>query len=419
MTVNLKPIFNNQSFKEDFTMNRIEEDSYQLKEVMQILSDVRFNKDQALRKYTSKFDGQTVDDFKVPKEYLKQSYERLDLKIKKALEFTKERIEDYERKIKYSNKDLGEFQYLYYPLEKVGFYVPGGKALYPSTVLMSIVAAQVAGVSEIYVVTPTFSKNNITFATLYICGVENVYTLGGAQAIAALAYGTETIPAVDKIVGPGNSYVAAAKRLVFGEVGIDSIAGPSEILIYVDESANLEAVVLDLFAQAEHDPQAKTYLLSESEELLKEIRDLLLQRISEQVRKNIISESIENYHYSITDNRGELIDLINYIAPEHVSIQHDAAESIISQIRFAGAIFQGDFSPEAIGDYVAGPSHVLPTNRNARYSHGLNVNDFMTSHAVIDISKETFEDIVDPGICIAEEEGLFAHADSLKIRKTD
>lgn len=419
MNLKLKPIYTNKTFKEQFSMDRVAEDADLIPRVMEIIKNVRKNKDQALRDYTKKFDKQKIDNFKLPIKHLQESYQSLDIEVRDSLEFIKSRIEDYEKKIKYKNRDLGEFQYVYHPLEKVGFYVPGGKALYPSTVLMSIVAAQVAGVPEIHVVTPTFSHNNITLATLYICGVENIYTVGGAQAIAALAYGTETIPAVDKIVGPGNSYVAAAKRLVFGEAGIDSIAGPSEILVYVDATANAESVILDLFAQAEHDPEAKTFLLSESEELLEEIRLMLANKITDQFRADIIYSSLENNHYSLVGKRQELIDLINYIAPEHVSIQHKAADEIISQIKYAGAVFKGDFSPEAIGDYVAGPSHVLPTNRNARYSHGLNVNDFMTSHAIIDIKEETYQNIVDPGICIAEEEGLFAHAESLKIRKKD
>ncbi|NLM19128.1 MAG: histidinol dehydrogenase [Clostridiaceae bacterium] len=415
--IELKPIYSCQDFKLVFSDAVSETNLEQTEQVMQVLQTVRKNKDQALREYTAKFDQQEIVEFRVPVEYLKASYEALEPELQDALQFIKQRIESYEAKIKHQDLDLGEFQYVYHPLERVGFYVPGGQALYPSSVLMSIIAAKVAGVSEIHVVTPTYTENNITFAALYICGVENVYTVGGAQAIAALAYGTETIPKVDKIVGPGNSFVANAKRLVFGEVGIDMIAGPSEILVYIDQSANPDAVVFDLFAQAEHDPEARTFLVAESSDLLKTVRMKALEALASQGRAEIIAQSLQNNHYSIVGNRKDLINVINYIAPEHVSIQHQAAAEIIPQIKYAGAVFQGNYSPEAVGDYVAGPSHVLPTNQSARFSHGLNVNDFLTSHAIINIAQDTFCKIVDPAIEVAEAEGLFCHAESLKIRK--
>ena len=224
-----------KEFLNQFSLNKAKENQEALNKVMEILNNVRENGDAALFSYAEQFDGQKLNSFKVPEEWLEQSYLSLDPELREALEFIKKRIENYEKQIKYQDKELDEFKYVYHPIERVGFYIPGGKALYPSTVLMSIIAAQVAGVPEIYAVTPTYEMNNVTFATLYICGVKNVYRIGGAQAIAALAYGTESIPKVDKIVGPGNTYVALAKRLVFGEVGIDSIAGPSEILIYIDE----------------------------------------------------------------------------------------------------------------------------------------------------------------------------------------
>ncbi|MGB4609881.1 MAG: histidinol dehydrogenase [Saccharofermentanales bacterium] len=415
--IELKPIYGCEDFKSVFNEVTSETNLEQTEQVMQILQTVRKNKDQALREYTAMYDQQDITDFRVPAELLKASYDALEPSLQDALQFIKQRIEAYEIQIKHQNLDLGEFQYVYHPLEKVGFYVPGGQALYPSSVLMSIIGAKVAGVPEIHVVTPTYTENNITFATLYVCGVENVYTVGGAQAIAALAYGTETIPKVDKIVGPGNSFVANAKRLVFGETGIDMIAGPSEILVYLDQSADPDAVVFDLFAQAEHDPEARTFLMAESSDLLETVRAKALAALSAQVRAEIIAESLQNNHYSIAGNREDLISVINYIAPEHVSIQHQAAAEIIPQIKYAGAVFQGNYSPEAVGDYVAGPSHVLPTNRSARFSHGLNVNDFLTSHAIINIGQATFQKIVDPAIKVAEAEGLFCHAESLKIRK--
>ena len=386
-------------------------------DVVAILKEVRENKDEALKTYSQQFDQQTLTSLKVPVEKLKASYDALEPQVKASLETIKARIEAYETAIKYQDKSLGEFRYVYRPLEKVGVYVPGGTALYPSSVLMTVVPALVAGVSEIHVVTPTFSDNNITFATLYLCGVENVYTVGGAQAIAALAYGTETIPKVDKIVGPGNAYVALAKRLVFGQVGIDMIAGPSEILLYIDETADFDAVVTDVFAQAEHDANARTFVLTESERLLQQLEEKIQDQLAKQVRADIISLSLKNNHYGIVDKRDNLIAVLNQIAPEHVSIQHQDSAAIIAAINYAGAVFEGHYSPEAIGDYAAGPSHVLPTNRTARFSHGLNVNDFLTSHAVISLTETTYQTIVGAAETIAAKEGLDAHYQSLAIRK--
>ena len=386
-------------------------------DVVAILKEVRENKDEALKTYSQQFDQQTLTSLRVPVEKLKASYDALEPQVKASLETIKARIEAYETAIKYQDKSLGEFRYVYRPLEKVGVYVPGGTALYPSSVLMTVVPALVAGVSEIHVVTPTFSDNNITFATLYLCGVENVYTVGGAQAIAALAYGTETIPKVDKIVGPGNAYVALAKRLVFGQVGIDMVAGPSEILLYIDETADLDAVVTDVFAQAEHDANARTFVLTESEHLLQQLEEKIQDQLAKQVRADIISLSLKNNHYGIVDKRDNLIAVLNQIAPEHVSIQHQDSAAIIAAINYAGAVFEGHYSPEAIGDYAAGPSHVLPTNRTARFSHGLNVNDFLTSHAVISLTETTYQTIVGAAETIAAKEGLDAHYQSLAIRK--
>lgn len=390
-----------------------------MQNVLEIIQTVRRNKDQALFDFTKAFDQQELESIKVPIERLKESYEALDENIKEALKTARERIVTYEESILYTDKDLGEFKYVFRPLEKVGVYVPGGTALYPSSVLMSVIPAQVAGVKDIHVTTPTFKKNNITFATLYLLGVENVYQVGGAQAIAALAYGTETIPKVDKIVGPGNAYVAMAKKLVFGDVGIDGVAGPSEILIYIDDTVDVDAVTYDIFAQAEHDPNARTFLLSEEQGVVDEIGQRMKELIEEQPRKEIIEKSVANHHYAIVDTRENLLDILNEIAAEHVSIQHTDQDEIVDSIQFAGAVFKGKYTPEAIGDYIAGPSHVLPTNGTARFTHGLNANDFQTSHAVIALDKETYQDIVDPAMLIAETEQLFAHYDSLRVRKEE
>ena len=390
-----------------------------MQNVLAILQTVRRNKDEALIQYTKDFDQHQLNAIKVPEAHLKDSYEQLDEEIKKALQTARERIVAYEESILYENRDLGEFQYVYRPLEKVGVYVPGGTALYPSSVLMTVIPAQVAGVEEIHVTTPTFEKNNITFATLYLLGVKNVYQVGGAQAIAALAYGTETIPKVDKIVGPGNAYVAAAKKLVYGDVGIDGVAGPSEILIFIDETVDVDTVTYDIFAQAEHDPNARTFLLSENQEIVDRVRERMNELIEKQPRKEIIQKSVANHHYAIVDTREKLLEILNEIAAEHVSIQHTDQDEIVDNINFAGAVFKGKYTPEAIGDYIAGPSHVLPTDGTARFTHGLNANDFQTSHAVIALDKETYQDIVNQAMRIADTEQLFAHYDSLRVRKEE
>lgn len=410
---------NVKEFRANFNTSESYMNEDMMQNVLEILQTVRQKKDQALVEYTERFDHQTLESLKVPKEQLKESYEALNDDIKKALATARDRIVAYEESILYKDKELGEFTYVYRPLKKVGVYVPGGKALYPSSVLMTIIPAQVAGVEEIHVTTPTFEKNNITFATLYLLGIENVYQVGGAQAIAALAYGTETIPKVDKIVGPGNAYVAMAKRLVFGDVGIDGVAGPSEILIYVDDTVDIDAVTYDIFAQAEHDPNARTFLLSEDQAIVDQIEQRMTELIGAQPRKAIIEQSVVNHHYPIVDTRENLLEILNEIAAEHVSIQHADQEEIVEQVQFAGAVFKGKYAPEAIGDYIAGPSHVLPTDGTARFSHGLNANDFQTSHAVIALEKETYQEIVKPAMLIADTEQLFAHYDSLSVRKEE
>ncbi|WP_411842967.1 histidinol dehydrogenase [Salinicoccus sp. HZC-1] len=407
---------NVSEFKEIFQNNTETAGFEGMADVMEIIEAVRQEKDAALRQYTEKFDGRTLDSFKVPAEKLEDSYNALPDAERQALEKIKKRIEAYQRTIKYEDQDDGEFKYVYHPIEKVGVYVPGGTALYPSSVLMTVVPALAAGVREIHVVTPTFEENNITFAALHICGITDVYTIGGAQAIAALAFGTESIPKVDKIVGPGNYYVALAKRLLFGEVGIDMIAGPSEILIYIDSDVHVDAIVYDIFAQSEHDRNARTFLLSEDRAIIDSIEDRMSALIDAQPRAEIIRESIENNHYAVVDSRESLLGLVNFIAPEHVSVQHKDSEMIISNIKYAGAVFEGYYSPEAIGDYAAGPSHVLPTDRTGRFSHGLNVNDFLTSHAVISLKEDTFNEIADPAMTVARREQLDAHYQSLKIR---
>lgn len=395
----------------------------QMLAVQEILDEVIAKGDQALIDYTQEFDGQTMTNaqaLKVTPEQLKESWDSLDKELQAALKLTKKRIETYEQRLLYQDNHDEELSYVYRPIERVGVYVPGGTALYPSSVLMTIVPALVAGVKEIIVTTPVFQDTSITFAALYLCGVtKHVYRVGGAQAIAALAYGTQTIPKVDLICGPGNAYVAMAKRLVFGDVGIDSIAGPSEILLYVDETAPVDAVVYDLFAQAEHDENARTFLFSESQTYVKKIAQRMNELLPQQARAAIIEASLKNNHYQVVDQREQLLEALNYIGAEHVSIQHQDEEAIAQAVLYAGAVFKGYYSMEAIGDYIAGPSHVLPTNRNARFSHGLNANDFRTSHAIIDLKEETFFQIAPAAERIASAEGLSCHERSISIRREE
>ena len=387
-----------------------------MQNVMNIISNVKQQGDTALKSYTKDFDRVDIENFKVPEKILDDSLNSLSGKERQALAHITGRIKEYQESIKYSDIENDEFKYVYRPLEKVGIYIPGGTALYPSSVLMTVVPALIAGVKEIHVVTPTFNTNNMTFGALRILGVDNVYTVGGAQAVAALAYGTETITKVDKIVGPGNKFVALAKKLVFGDVGIDMIAGPSEILLYVDDTADPAHIAYDIFAQAEHDVNARTFLLSESTDTIKRVNKEIERLIESLDRKEIVKASLQNNHYKITDTREHLIKIINEIAPEHVSIQHQDSAEIISDIHYAGAVFEGTYSPEAAGDYAAGPSHVLPTDGTGRFSHGLNVNDFLTSHAVINLKKETFDEIAEDAKLLAAKEGLSAHYESLNIR---
>lgn len=402
-------------------INQEQVDVDRLLAVQKMIQKVRQEGDQAVIDYTNQFDGQAYTEaknFKVSAERLRASWENLDPELQRALQTAKNRIEAYERALLYEDRQGGEISYVYNALQSAGFYIPGGKALYPSTVLMTVVPALVAGVENLVITTPVFTEASVTFAALYLCGIrDNVYAVGGAQAIAAMAYGTETIPQVDKICGPGNAYVATAKRLVNGDVSIDAIAGPSEILLYVDETIPLDAVVYDIFAQAEHDQDARTFLLCESESFLGKIADRMQELLPSQKRADIIQASIAHNHYPITGSRQELLSVLNDIAAEHVSIQHRDQDEIVQGIKYAGAVFKGFYAMEAIGDYVAGPSHVLPTGRTARFSHGLTANDFRTSHAVIHTSRETYEAIGPAGQAIAQAEGLDCHAQSIAIRK--
>jgi histidinol dehydrogenase len=410
-----------QSFKEKFeTLNSV--DWTKTQSVMEIIQSVQNDQDRALKSYSSQFDNVDIDELEIPRSELEKAVSSIDDDLRQAMEEAHDNIRRYQSSIKLSDSEGNELFQKVHPLKRVGVYVPGGTAPLLSTVLMTTVLAKVAGVNEIIATTPPQAGgvHPAILAACHISGVDRVFQVGGAQAIAALAYGTETIPKVDKIVGPGNQYVALAKRLVYGDVGIDSIAGPSEIVIAVDESTNARWAAFDILAQAEHDVEARTFLVSENEAKLQEIYGQVQKELKKQPRVSIIRESLANHHYNIlTESKDETVDIINLIAGEHVSIQTKDAADYIDRITTAGALFIGDYSPEAIGDYIAGPSHVLPTGGTARFSNGLTVNDFLRTNSIISLEKETFMNMAPGGMRMAEEEKLNAHYDSLASRLED
>ncbi|MCC5889226.1 MAG: histidinol dehydrogenase [Alkalibacterium sp.] len=411
-------MFTTQTFKETFNdINTIDWDK--TSRVLDIIKTVQKNGDSALRDFSKQFDSVILKELEIPEKEWISAYQSLEPTLKQAMETAHESIARYQESIKLTDSAGDELFQKVHPLKKVGVYVPGGTAPLLSTVLMTAVLAKVAGVSEIVVTTPP-QKDGVhpaLLAACHIAGVDKVFQVGGAQAVAALAYGTESIPKVDKIVGPGNQYVALAKKLVYGDVGIDSIAGPSEIVVVVDKTSNPKWVAYDLLAQAEHDVEARTFLISEDKEQLKTIQNSVEELAQKQPRLSIINESLASHHYSIlTASEEETIEIVNLIAGEHVSIQTDNAETYIDKISTAGALFIGDYSPEAIGDYVAGPSHVLPTGGTARFSSGLTVNDFLRTNSIIALNKQTFLKLAPSGMRMAKEETLTAHFDSLASR---
>ncbi|WP_080145383.1 histidinol dehydrogenase [Marinilactibacillus piezotolerans] len=414
-------MFNAQEFTQIFTEEN-EMDWTVMETVQSMIKTVQQNGDRALLDYSKQFDRVELDELTISKEKLKEAYESLPSDLREALEAAKENIEQYQQSIKWKQSESSELYQKIHPLNRVGIYVPGGTAPLVSTVLMTTVLANVAGVKETTIVTPPQPEGvqQAILAACYIVEADHVYQVGGAQAIAALAYGTETIQKVDKIVGPGNQYVAMAKKLVYGDVGIDSIAGPSEIVVVVDETTNAEWAAYDLMAQAEHDVLARTFLISESKEKIEEILSEVEKKRSTQPRAEIISKSLLDHHYAVhTASKAETVQVVNLIAGEHVSIQTKDAETYVDLVTTAGALFVGDLSPEAIGDYVAGPSHVLPTGGNARFSNGLSVNDFLRTNSVIHLSPASFERMAPSGIRLAKEEALQAHHDSLYYRLED
>jgi histidinol dehydrogenase len=395
--------------------------------VKKIISDVIKNKDQALIKYEnkfSKFNKIGKKDIKFSNKEINTTIKKLDKKTKNAIDLAFNRILRFHKnqkikpfKIKDNLKNI--FSYTSSPIEKVGVYVPGGTAIYPSSVLMNCIPAMIAGVNEIYMTTPT-NKDTYNPAVLYAakkCKVKEIYKIGGAQAIAALAYGTKIVKKVNKIVGPGNEFVALAKKEVFGDVGIDMIAGPSEVTVVADNSSRPDWVASDLIAQAEHDKFSQSILIANNRNIINHVNICLKKQLKNLKRKNIALNSLKTFGLSIlVKNRNMISKIINTIAPEHLEICTKKPEKILNKVSNAGSIFIGNYSPEAMGDYLAGTNHVLPTSGAAKFSSGLSVYDFLKRHSIIKISKSGIERLGSSVINLAQYENLDGHANSVKIR---
>ena len=395
--------------------------------VATILNAVKLQKDQALFDFTKQFDGASIDasTIRVTEDEIREAYEIVDASLLEIIRKAKKNIQEYhEKQRQYSWFDskpngslLGQ---KVTPLQRVGVYVPGGKAVYPSSVLMNIMPAKVAGVEKIVMVTPPGKDGKVNANTLVAAkeaGADVIYKVGGAQAIGALAYGTESIPKVDKIVGPGNIYVALAKKAVYGHVSIDAIAGPSEILVIADETANPRYVAADLLSQAEHDELASAILVTTSEKLAKEVSEQVDIFVEELSRTEIMRKSLDNYGYIlVADTMDAVIDIANEIASEHLEIMTKNPYDVMMKVRNAGAIFVGEYSSEPLGDYFAGPNHVLPTNGTAKFFSPLSVDDFIQKSSIIAYSKEALEEVHKDIESFATAEQLTAHANSIRVR---
>ncbi len=396
--------------------------------VEDILYEVKVYGDKSVEKYTKKFDGFNPKPMRVSNKDLKKAWEETDHQLKKSLEIAYQRIKKFhEKEIPESFTIKGEHgdtvQRRWMPVKKAGLYIPGGRAAYPSTVLMNAIPAKVAGVNEISMVSPGDQKgiiNKTVLAAAYLSGVDKVFRIGGAQAIGALAFGTNQINKVDVISGPGNIYVTTAKKLIYGFTGIDSLAGPSEILIIADRTAKSSQIASDLLAQAEHDPLASSILLTTSNNQAQEVFDEVFKKIEDHPRKEICIKSIKDWGLiAICDNLESCIELSNDFAPEHLEIITSDPHKTLENIENAGAIFLGKWTPEAVGDYLAGPNHTLPTCGNARFSGSLGVETFMKNTSIIKFNEKSLKinslDIIN----LAKSEGLHSHANSVKIRFED
>ena len=397
--------------------------------VNEIINNVRENRDKAIFDYTKKFDKADIDasNIRVTKEEIHEAYDKVDEKllavIRKSLVNIKKYHEKQLQNSWFTSEDGIILGQKVTALEKAGVYVPGGKAVYPSSVLMNVLPAKVAGVDKIVMCTPPGADGKVYPSTLVAAneaGVDEIYKVGGAQAIAAMAFGTESVPKVDKIVGPGNIFVALAKKAVFGYVSIDSIAGPSEILVLADETANPRYVAADLLSQAEHDEMASAILITTSKELAEKVSDEVEGFVKVLSRKEIIQKSLDNYGYIlVADNMDDAIDAVNEIASEHMEIVTKDPFTVMTRIRNAGAIFIGEYSSEPLGDYFAGPNHVLPTNGTAKFFSALSVDDFIKKSSIISYSREALEKVHTDIEQFAQCEQLTAHANSIKVRFED
>ena len=390
-----------------------------------IIEQVRARGDEALRDLTEKFDGVRPTTFRVPQETIDAAVDAVDPDTLAALKHAARQIRDFhERQVQqswiYTRADGAVVGAKVTPLDSVGIYVPGGRALYPSTVLMNALPAQVAGVKRIVCVTPPTKDGSLDCAILAACklaGVTEIYTVGGAQAIGALAYGTESIAPVDKITGPGNAYVAAAKKIVSGDVGIDMIAGPSEVCVVADETADPRMVAIDLMAQAEHDPLAACYLVTFSEAYADAVEAAVAEHMERSTRADITRASLGDQGLIVVcSDMPQALQAVNVIAPEHLEMHVAHAMEYLGQIRNAGAIFLGEWTPEAVGDYVAGPNHTLPTGGTARYASPLSVDEFVKKSSIIQFSAEALKNDARAVMQIARHEGLWAHAESVALR---
>ncbi len=398
----------------------------QTSKVREIILNVKKNGDKAIINYEKKFSNIKTNSKKIrfSKNEINNISKKIDKKLKRSIDLAFSRIKLFHSKqkflpFKFKDNYKNELAYNYSPIENVGVYVPGGIASYPSTVLMNCIPAIVAGVKNIYLTTPSLDSL-INPAIIYAakkCGVKEIYKTGGAHSIAAFAYGTKSFKKVDKIVGPGNAFVASAKKEVFGDVGIDMVAGPSEVSIVADKNSEPDWIASDLIAQAEHDVFAQSILISDNKSLIKLVNLNLKQQLKNLPKKNIASKSLKNYGLAIYSRSKNIIsDVVNMIAPEHLEINYRDYKKILKKIKNAGSIFIGKFSPEAMGDYMAGPNHVLPTSGSAKFSSGLSVSDFLKRQSVIKITKSGIERLGPSVINLAKHENLEGHANSIKIR---
>ncbi|MDO4502771.1 MAG: histidinol dehydrogenase [Coriobacteriia bacterium] len=391
-----------------------------------IIEDVRTRGDEALRELTAKFDGVEVQNFRVDEAAIAEGAAKCDPHVYASLEHAAAQIRDFhQRQVQqswiYARPDGAILGAKVTPLASAGIYVPGGRALYPSSLLMNALPAAVAGVKRIVCVTPPTKDGTLDSAILAACqiaGISEIYTVGGAQAIAALAYGTESIAPVDKITGPGNAFVAAAKKIVSGDVGIDMIAGPSEVCVVADEKADPSMVAIDLMAQAEHDPLAACYLVCFSEEYVDAVEAAIAEHMKESPRAEITQKSLTDYGLAVVvADRAAAMQAVNVIAPEHLELHVENPMDLLGAVENAGAIFLGEWTAEAVGDYVAGPNHTLPTGGTARFSSPLSVDEFVKKSSIIQYSPDALRADADAIITIAHHEGLWAHAHSVELRR--